>query len=147
MLDARIRLAEAETGYHRARIEYAVALKNVHFENGSLLDHHGTMLADGPSWGETRAEIRQHKLVDETSLQMNYAMAVSPKAPGEQTVVRSDVHGATSPGPNAAPVARESAPELKQESGSAPPEPADAAPPAEMAELIEADKPNAAVQR
>jgi len=27
VLDARIRLAEAETGYHRARIEYAVGLK------------------------------------------------------------------------------------------------------------------------
>jgi hypothetical protein len=45
VLDARIRLAEAETAYHRARVEYAVAVKNVHFEKGSLLEYNGAMLA------------------------------------------------------------------------------------------------------
>ena len=55
VLDARIRLAEAETGYHRARIEYAVALKNVHFETGSLLEHNGAILADAPAYHRDRS--------------------------------------------------------------------------------------------
>jgi hypothetical protein len=46
VLDARIRLAESETDYHRARIDYAVALKNVHFEKGSLLEYNGAVLAE-----------------------------------------------------------------------------------------------------
>ena len=45
VLDARIRLADAETSYHRARIDYAVALKNIHFEKGSLLEHEGAVLS------------------------------------------------------------------------------------------------------
>ena len=41
-----LRLTEAETSYHRARIDYAIALKNVHFEKGSLLEYNGAILAD-----------------------------------------------------------------------------------------------------
>ncbi len=54
VLDARIRLADAETSYHRARIDYAVALKNVHFETGSLLEYSGAKLADGGHWRDPR---------------------------------------------------------------------------------------------
>ena len=50
VLDARIRLADAETSYHAACIDYAVDLKNVHFEKGSLLDYNGAMMADETFW-------------------------------------------------------------------------------------------------
>jgi outer membrane protein TolC len=48
VLDAQRRLAEAETRYYQARVEYAVALRNVHFEKGSLLDYCGVGLSEGP---------------------------------------------------------------------------------------------------
>ena len=38
LLDAQRRLAEAESRYYQARVEYAIAVRNVHFEKGSLLD-------------------------------------------------------------------------------------------------------------
>ena len=75
VLDARLRLADAETSYHRARIEYAVALKNVHFEKGSLLDYNGAVLADGESWRGSAADIARKKLVSGQMPEMSYVMA------------------------------------------------------------------------
>lgn len=40
LLDAQRRVVEAQIRYFRARTEYAVALKNVHLEKGSLLPYH-----------------------------------------------------------------------------------------------------------
>ncbi len=85
VLDARIRLAEAETGYHRARIEYAVALKNVHFENGSLLEHNGTRLADGPSWREDQAAIAHQRVSADHSPQMSYVLAKALRYPAGES--------------------------------------------------------------
>lgn len=47
VLDAQRRLAEAESAYYRARVEYAIAVRNVHFEKGSLLDYCGVVLSEG----------------------------------------------------------------------------------------------------
>lgn len=47
LLDAQRRFADALSGYHQAQTEYAVALKNVHFEKGTLLDYCGVHLAEG----------------------------------------------------------------------------------------------------
>ena len=41
-------LAEDEAQYYRSRVEYAVGLKNVHFEKGTLLDYLGVACAEGP---------------------------------------------------------------------------------------------------
>jgi outer membrane protein TolC len=48
VLDAQRRLAEAESRYFQARIEYALALRNVHFEKGSLLEYCGVTLNEDP---------------------------------------------------------------------------------------------------
>lgn len=48
VLDAQRRAADAEVRYHQARVEYIVALRNVHYEKGSLLAYCGVMLAEGP---------------------------------------------------------------------------------------------------
>ena len=47
VLDAQRRMADAESRHHRARVEQAVAVKNVHFEKGTLLDYHQVYLAEG----------------------------------------------------------------------------------------------------
>ena len=44
LLDAQRRVVEAELRYYRSRTEYAVALKNVHLEKGSLLSYHNLQL-------------------------------------------------------------------------------------------------------
>jgi outer membrane protein TolC len=48
VLDARRRLAEAESQHYRSQAEYAVALKNVHFEKGTLLDYDRIASVEGP---------------------------------------------------------------------------------------------------
>ena len=40
-------MADSETNYYRTLAEYAVAVKNVHFTKGTLLDYDGVYLAEG----------------------------------------------------------------------------------------------------
>jgi len=49
LLDAQQRLADAESRYFRALAQHAVAIKQVHFEKGSLLAYNGVFLAEGGS--------------------------------------------------------------------------------------------------
>ena len=46
LLDAQRKLVEAEIRFFRSRTEYAVALKNVHLEKGSLLQYHQLYIFD-----------------------------------------------------------------------------------------------------
>jgi outer membrane protein TolC len=48
ILDAHRRLAESETRYYQSRVEYVLALKNVHFEKGSLLEYNDVSLFGTP---------------------------------------------------------------------------------------------------
>ncbi len=48
VLDAQRRQAENEAAYYRSRVEYAVGIKNVHFEKGTLLDYLGVACSEGP---------------------------------------------------------------------------------------------------
>jgi len=53
VLEAQRRFAEAESRYFGSLAEYALAVKNVHFEKGSLLDHNDVYLAEGPWPGKS----------------------------------------------------------------------------------------------
>jgi outer membrane protein TolC len=46
LLDAERRLSDAETDYHRATVGYAVAVKNVYIETGSLMEYCNVHYAD-----------------------------------------------------------------------------------------------------
>lgn len=48
LLDAQQRLADSDSRYYRSLSEYAFAIKNVHFEKGSLLEANQVYLAEGP---------------------------------------------------------------------------------------------------
>ena len=48
LLDAQRRVVEAEIRYFRSRTEYAIALKNVHLEKGTLLEYHDLHIFDRP---------------------------------------------------------------------------------------------------
>ncbi|MEZ6102922.1 MAG: TolC family protein [Pirellulaceae bacterium] len=46
VLVSQRRLADAQVDYHRNRIEYIVALKNVHYQKGTLLEYNNVILDD-----------------------------------------------------------------------------------------------------
>lgn len=46
LLDAQRREADAEINYYRALVEYSLAVKNVHYEKGSLLEYDNVLLTD-----------------------------------------------------------------------------------------------------
>jgi len=48
VLEAQRRTSDADSRYFATLAEYALAIKNVHFEKGSLLDHDEVYLAEGP---------------------------------------------------------------------------------------------------
>ncbi len=48
LLDAQRRLADAESNYFRRRVEHALAIRNVQFEKGSLLEYCRVQVAEGP---------------------------------------------------------------------------------------------------
>ena len=47
VLEAQRRFADAESHYYRMLVEYALAIKNVHFEKGSLLEYCSVYLSEG----------------------------------------------------------------------------------------------------
>jgi outer membrane protein TolC len=51
VLDFQRRLAEAVSHYYQSRVEYALAIRNVHFEKGSLLDYCNVRTSEG-AWPE-----------------------------------------------------------------------------------------------
>jgi outer membrane protein TolC len=63
VLEAQRRMSEADTRYFATLAEYALAIKNVHFEKGSLLDLNEVYLAEGPWPGKSYddAATRPHR--------------------------------------------------------------------------------------
>jgi outer membrane protein TolC len=54
LFDAERRLADADIQHHRSRVEYALAIKNVHFEKGTLLDYGNVYLSERNELGPIR---------------------------------------------------------------------------------------------
>lgn len=79
LLDGQRRLADAESRYFRTLAEYAVAVKNVHFAKGTLLDYDGVYLSEGgwPRKAYQDAAKRERSRGPRKSL--NYASAKAPR--------------------------------------------------------------------
>ena len=74
VLDAQRRLSEAISEYYQSRVQYAMAIRNVHYQKGSLLDYCEVSLAEG-AWPDKayrdamrRAEHRGQREVDRLCL-------------------------------------------------------------------------------
>ncbi|WP_145283460.1 TolC family protein [Pirellulimonas nuda] len=52
VLEAQRRVLDAEILYHQARVDFMLALRNVHFENGTLLAYNNIYLNEGASQGQ-----------------------------------------------------------------------------------------------
>lgn len=48
LLQAERRRADAESSYYQSMVDYAKALRDVHFSKGSLLEYNGVSLSEGP---------------------------------------------------------------------------------------------------
>ena len=61
LLDAQRRRVDAEISYQRALVEYNLAIKNVHFEKGSLLDYNEVHLTEGPWPAKAYRDADKHR--------------------------------------------------------------------------------------
>lgn len=139
-LDAQRRVADAETDYYLNRARYTLAMKNVHFVKGTLLDYDGVQLSEGPWPGEAYVDAAKREQSRGKQKPLNYASARAPvvshgafdQRPGE--CCTTDAAAATRPSaksPGAAPgtLPSETAIPLPQQgNNSAPKKPAPAQP-------------------
>ncbi len=78
LLDAQRGLADAQSQYHRATAEYAVAIKNVHFAKGTLLDYDGVHLSEGPWPRKAYRDAAERERLRGPGRPLNYASSRAP---------------------------------------------------------------------
>ncbi|MEM6331447.1 MAG: TolC family protein [Planctomycetota bacterium] len=61
VLDAQRRRADSQTRFRQAQVEYMLALKNVHFEKGTLLEHNGVFLAESGAPADARISLADRR--------------------------------------------------------------------------------------
>jgi hypothetical protein len=74
VLEAQRRLAEADTRHYRALVEYAIAVRNVHFEKGSLLDYNDIRLAEGAWPGKAYQDAAKRDALRMRAGPLNYIL-------------------------------------------------------------------------
>lgn len=134
LLDAQRRLAEADAKYYFSLVEYAVAVKNVHYEKGSLLDYNNVYLAEGPWPGKAYQDAARRDSLKMRPGPLNYIMQrplnvsagptqqlVDPSRPaGSSAVPPGPTPPATSPPAPVAPLGSGPAPTVGAASTAAP---------------------------
>jgi outer membrane protein TolC len=87
LLDAQRRRAEAETAYYRSLVDYNIAIMNVHYRKGSMLDYDGVYLAEGPWPGKAYFDALRQARKRDASMYLNYGFTrpnVMSRGPIEQ---------------------------------------------------------------
>ncbi len=72
VLLAQQRLAEAESQYYRALVDYNEAIMNVHYRKGSLLEYDGVYLSEGPWPGKAYFDALRLARSRDASYYLNY---------------------------------------------------------------------------
>ncbi|NQU21558.1 MAG: TolC family protein [Candidatus Nealsonbacteria bacterium] len=78
VLDAQRRAADAEIRYFQAQVEYALAMRNVHFEKGTLLDYCGVVMAEGPWPNKAYIDAAKLDRLRGPARPLNYSMQRAP---------------------------------------------------------------------
>jgi len=94
LLDAQRRLAEAEIEYFRSLVDYNLAITQVHFRKGSLLEYNGVFLAEGPWTGKAYFDARRRARARDASLYLDYGFTrpkVISRGPIDQAAGRGEV--------------------------------------------------------
>ena len=79
LLDAQRRLADAQSRYFRAMTEHAVAVKNVHFAKGTLLDYDGVYLSEGGWPLQAQQDAARRESHRGQPVPLNYASSSAPR--------------------------------------------------------------------
>lgn len=78
LLDSQRRLADAQSRHYRSLAEYAIAVKNVHFSKGTLLDYDGVYLSEGAWPNPAYCDADQLERRRGQPIALNYASACAP---------------------------------------------------------------------
>ena len=70
LLEAQRQLVDSRIAYYQARVEYALSLKNLHFEKGTILDYNDVHLAESASPKSAYAEAKRRR--QNSSTPLNY---------------------------------------------------------------------------
>lgn len=84
VLEGHRRFAEADIQYHRALVEHMLAIKNVNFERGTLLEYGHIELAEQFSSSHAPASRRLREAVEPTPAELPGTMPPAPAPPAEQ---------------------------------------------------------------
>ena len=109
LLDAHIRLAEAEVSYYRSLVSYNNLISLVHYTKGSLLEYNGVYLAEGPWPRKAYFDAQRRARARDAALYLNYGFTqprVLSRGPYQQ------IQGG--PGTSAAPTQPPLAPSDKE---------------------------------
>jgi len=72
LLEAQRRILEAQLQFINAEVEYAIAIKNVHFERGTFLHYHGIGLSESQSDAKANSDYQRRRSL--LNKPMNYVM-------------------------------------------------------------------------
>ncbi len=78
LLDAQRRQANATSRYFRSRAEYAVAVKNVHYAKGTLLDYDGVTLSEDGWPAQAYHDATEKQRLRGRRVSLNYASSQAP---------------------------------------------------------------------
>ena len=97
VLDAHRRYTEALSAYFQARVDYALAIRNVQFEKGTLLEYCDVALAEGPWPMKAYGDAAQRERLRGKSRRIDFALRrppiVSQGAASQQTVPNAPAGG------------------------------------------------------
>lgn len=78
LLEGQRRLADAESSYFRAVVEFAIANKNVHYDKGSLLDYNAVFLEESPWPYEAYEDSNEMKRLRSEPWRFNWLLQPGP---------------------------------------------------------------------
>ncbi|MEN1678254.1 MAG: TolC family protein [Planctomycetota bacterium] len=96
LLDAQRRRADAETAYYRSLVDYNLAVTDVHFRKGSLLDYNGVYLAEGPWPGKAQFDALRRARSRDAAVALDYGFTrpgVISRGPHMQQAGPMGYHG------------------------------------------------------
>jgi len=78
LVEAQRRLADADSRYARSMVEYTLAVKNVMFESGTLLENNGINLQEGPNPAKALQDAALKQSLRSRPLRLSYILPNGP---------------------------------------------------------------------
>ena len=76
LLEAQRSLADAQSAYYRVLVNYNLAIAQVHYRKGSLLEYNGVYLAEGPWPGKAYFDARRRARARDAAHYINYGFTL-----------------------------------------------------------------------